>query len=117
MQSQIFNVNFVKDLRNLDAWSALNLVKEHKWWILGSSVVGYGLMKWLQAPRNLPPGPVGLPFVGAIHQMSEKIHLDYSRLAQKYGDVFCMYIGRRCVYIPKCTEKQNVVGSLLSQHS
>uniref|UniRef100_A0A7E4ZSN4 Cytochrome P450 n=1 Tax=Panagrellus redivivus TaxID=6233 RepID=A0A7E4ZSN4_PANRE len=52
--------------------------------------------------RNLPPGPVPLPFIGNIHLMSSPTaNYDfYEACRRKYGDVFTLWIASRpFVYI------------------
>ncbi|XP_077981546.1 cytochrome P450 2J4-like [Glandiceps talaboti] len=48
-------------------------------------------------PRNLPPGPRGLPFVGNILTIRryEFLHLALEKLRQDYGDIFSMRLGSR----------------------
>ncbi|KAK3101254.1 hypothetical protein FSP39_002180 [Pinctada imbricata] len=46
--------------------------------------------------KNLPPGPKGLPIIGAINELkSAHISQDFPRLRKQYGDVFTLRIGPR----------------------
>ncbi len=42
---------------------------------------------WKRNSR-LPPGPVGLPVVGYYPFLSNKLSLDFAKLAKQYGNVF-----------------------------
>ena len=51
-------------------------------------------------PRNFPPGPIGLPFVGHIPFMDVKnLGRSCKKLGQKYGDIFSLFMGTRPVVI------------------
>ncbi|XP_063056816.1 cytochrome P450 2J4-like [Engraulis encrasicolus] len=41
-------------------------------------------------PKNFPPGPRSLPFVGHLHHLTDfsKVHLEFAKFAEKYGPVF-----------------------------
>lgn len=45
--------------------------------------------------HRLPPGPGGYPLVGSVLNMSDQWHLDFSKMKEKYGDVFTIYIGSK----------------------
>ncbi|MBN3281733.1 CP2J2 protein, partial [Polyodon spathula] len=51
-------------------------------------------------PKNFPPGPRGLPFLGNILNFDVKQpHLSISKFAGKYGDVFSLQIGKNAVFV------------------
>ncbi|XP_047261815.1 5-OH-xanthotoxin synthase-like [Capsicum annuum] len=44
--------------------------------------------------NNLPPGPIGLPFIGNLHQFDSLTpHLYFWKLSQKYGKIFSLKFG------------------------
>ncbi len=73
-----------------------DVLLKHKWWILGTTVLSYGAVKLLNGPRKLPPGPWGWPIVGSLFEVSENtIHLDLTRLGNKYGEIYSLYTGQQ----------------------
>ncbi|XP_072537879.1 cytochrome P450 2J4-like [Salminus brasiliensis] len=54
-----------------------------------------------KAPKNFPPGPRSLPFIGNIHMFSmQKFHIQLEECAEKYGNVFNIQIfGPRLVVL------------------
>uniref|UniRef100_I3J329 Uncharacterized protein n=1 Tax=Oreochromis niloticus TaxID=8128 RepID=I3J329_ORENI len=54
-----------------------------------------------RVPKNFPPGPWALPFLGDIHRIrSNRIHLQFREFAEKYGDIFTIRLfGGRTVVI------------------
>lgn len=45
-------------------------------------------------PKNFPPGPWGLPFVGNMFQLDfEQPHLSLQRFVKKYGNIFSLNFG------------------------
>ncbi|XP_041913248.1 cytochrome P450 2J2-like isoform X2 [Alosa sapidissima] len=52
-------------------------------------------------PKNFPPGPWSLPFIGDVHHIDlTKIHLQFVKFAEKYGRIFSIQIfGPRMVVL------------------
>ncbi|KAM9831322.1 cytochrome P450 2J1-like [Neosynchiropus ocellatus] len=52
-------------------------------------------------PKNFPPGPWALPFIGDMHRVnSQEIHLQLARLAEKYGNIYSLRLfGQRVVIL------------------
>ncbi|MBN3304571.1 CP2J6 protein, partial [Amia calva] len=46
-------------------------------------------------PKNFPPGPWGLPFIGNVFNIDTKQpHIYLTKLADAYGNVFCIRLGK-----------------------
>ncbi|KAL1777341.1 cytochrome P450 2J3 isoform X1 [Sigmodon hispidus] len=72
-------------------WTALHLRT-----LLLSAVIFLFLAGYFkrQRPKNYPPGPRGLPFVGCIFQLDfEKPHLSVQPFVKKYGNILSLNLG------------------------
>ncbi|XP_031430211.1 cytochrome P450 2J4-like [Clupea harengus] len=52
-------------------------------------------------PKNFPPGPWSLPFIGDLHHIDfTKVHLQFVKFAEKYGQIFSIrFFGPRIVVL------------------
>ncbi|XP_078583131.1 cytochrome P450 1A1-like [Branchiostoma floridae x Branchiostoma japonicum] len=64
--------------------------------VLVAAVVASSLR---QNTPSLPPGPWGFPVVGIFPALGSRPHHAFSRMAEKYGDVFRVKFGSRTVII------------------
>ena len=70
----------------------LGYIKAHPWHMLGALAAGTVTYKVLTRPRNLPPGPRGLPLVGAMLQFTGDYQEDLIKLSNDYGDIASFYM-------------------------
>lgn len=58
------------------------------------------LWRWLrQRTTRCPPGPIAWPLIGNAAQIGKAPHLYFTRMAQKYGEVFQIKLGSRTVVV------------------
>ncbi len=51
-------------------------------------------------PRNHPPGPPTLPFVGDLHQIPrEKRHLQFEEWVRRYGPIYSLILGTKVMIV------------------
>ena len=72
-----------------------DVLREYKYLVITLSIAGIGIVKYLWRPRNIPPGPWGLPIIGSLRDLSNTTHFDYMKMKEKYGDIFSYYIGNK----------------------
>ena len=64
-----------------------SVLQENRWYVAGVAAAGSVLWWAVRRPRNLPPGPRGWPFLGAVGEVGQDMHEDCVRLGKKYGDI------------------------------
>ncbi|XP_062308391.1 cytochrome P450 2J4-like [Osmerus eperlanus] len=53
-----------------------------------------------KAPKNFPPGPFYLPFIGDLHRLdSSRLHLQFDEFSKKYGKIFSLRVGQPWVIV------------------
>lgn len=58
------------------------------------------LIQWYRRSRSLPPGPWGLPVFGYLPFLrNADLHLQYGKLAKKYGSMFSARLGTQLVVV------------------
>ncbi|XP_068679780.1 cytochrome P450 1A1-like [Montipora foliosa] len=62
-------------------------------------VLLFGKEIWEHSASHLPPGPWGLPVIGASFRIGKNPHLDFTKMAKEYGDVFSLMLGNRLVVV------------------
>jgi cytochrome P450 family 2 subfamily J len=62
--------------------------------ILIVSVLFATIFYWSRRrPKNYPPGPWRLPFIGNAHQVGKQPYLDFMKMREKYGDIIAIDFG------------------------
>jgi cytochrome P450 len=60
-------------------------------------VTGLLAIWYFYKPRNLPPGPRGFPILGYMPYMIRDPLRTFSKIGEKYGPIFSIYLGSRLV--------------------
>ncbi|KFA72996.1 hypothetical protein S40288_03258 [Stachybotrys chartarum IBT 40288] len=51
-------------------------------------------------PKNYPPGPPTIPFIGNLHQIpSEKRHIQFTKWAEEYGPIYSLMLGTKVMIV------------------
>ncbi|KAH0583191.1 hypothetical protein H2248_011075 [Termitomyces sp. 'cryptogamus'] len=57
-------------------------------------------LKWLNLRKSMPPGPLGIPFIGNMHQMpKDKPWLKFLGWSRQYGPVVSIFLGSTPVIV------------------
>lgn len=63
-------------------------------------VVLWKLSKIGRRPKNYPPGPPTIPFLGNLHQIpSEKRHVQFEKWAREYGPIYSLILGTKVMIV------------------
>ncbi|KAI3803982.1 hypothetical protein L1987_32148 [Smallanthus sonchifolius] len=54
--------------------------------------------------KNLPPGPPKLPIIGNLHQVGDRPHVSFAKLAQKFGPLISLRFGKQHVVVASSPE-------------
>lgn len=69
--------------------------------LCGAAAVGLYAVKTIQDSRRnpSPPGPYPLPVVGNLLSLGTNPHVSLAKLAEKHGDIMCVYFGSEPVFV------------------
>uniref|UniRef100_T1IQ14 Cytochrome P450 2U1 n=1 Tax=Strigamia maritima TaxID=126957 RepID=T1IQ14_STRMM len=70
-------------------------------------------LKYLKTPKNLPPGPWGLPRVGYKFFLGQKPHITIAKMRKQYGDLIRINMGDQEVIV--LTSFKAIKGALANQ--
>nr|AHI15953.1 flavonoid 3',5'-hydroxylase [Pohlia nutans] len=75
------------------------------WSVVAAVVVGILLLRvFTSKPKNLPPGPRGLPIIGSLHLLGKYPHQDLAKLANIYGPVMSLWFGQKLTVVATSPE-------------
>ncbi|KAF3780005.1 Costunolide synthase [Nymphaea thermarum] len=63
--------------------------------------------------RRLPPGPVGLPFLGSLLQLGDKVNESLYSLSKRYGPLMAIRLGMKTVVV---VSSANMAEEVLHKH-
>ncbi|KAI3774366.1 hypothetical protein L1987_48918 [Smallanthus sonchifolius] len=58
----------------------------------------------LVSSKNNPPGPPKLPIIGNLHQVGDRPHVSFAKLAQKFGPLISLQFGKQIVVVASSPE-------------
>lgn len=68
--------------------------------VVTAVVLGILLLKFFTSRhKNLPPGPRGLPIIGALHLLGKDPGEDLAKLAKTYGPVMSLWFGQQLTVV------------------
>ena len=74
-------------------WSEVrDTLASNRWAVMATAVGAYVVWRLVRRP-NLPPGPRGIPGLGALHWLNEDMAQRLFAAREKYGEVVCFNIG------------------------
>ncbi|CAL1272971.1 unnamed protein product [Larinioides sclopetarius] len=59
----------------------------------------YTIAKWYNLRKKLPPGPIGLPFLGYLPFLGKEPHKTFWNMRGKYGDIISVFMGPKYTVI------------------
>ena len=63
-------------------------------------VLLWNLSKIGRRPKNYPPGPPTIPFLGNLHQIPrKKRHLQFEKWAREYGPIYSLILGTKVMIV------------------
>ena len=74
-------------------------IHDWTWVVITFTMFILYLTYWYQRPKNFPPGPRGLPFVGYLPFLSKRIERGVFKLSKKYGPVMSVRMGPKDMVI------------------
>ncbi|XP_035221675.1 vitamin D 25-hydroxylase-like [Stegodyphus dumicola] len=69
--------------------------------LLGIFLLAFVTLHWWYGKRRykLPPGPIGLPFLGYLPFIEKRSFITFTKLSKKYGKIYSLYLGRALVVV------------------
>ncbi|GBL95313.1 Cytochrome P450 2A6 [Araneus ventricosus] len=62
-------------------------------------MVIHRIAKWYNLRKKIPPGPIGLPFVGYLPFVGKEPHRTFWNMRSKYGDIISVFMGPKYTVI------------------
>lgn len=75
-------------------------IRSHPWFTAAGLISGWWIYKMFRRPKNLPPGPISIPWLGGSWKLLFNDTCDcIEELENAYGDISSLYIGDQLVKI------------------